>query len=233
MVIDDKIEISVTELDEITLRDRVISSIEMVKIPDGYFLYSEEKERQYLSAFKIMKNPVTVAQYRHFCIATKREMPKMPVWDWHDTHPIVNANWYEATAFAEWIGLALPTDIEWEKAARGTDGREFPWGNDWDENKCCNLVGKSVGQTSPVGSYPWGNSPYGVQDMAGNVWEWCDSLNVETKKRVLRGGCWNNGKVVDYFRIVSRIYCYSATRGNYLGFRCILRSPVIDLKSEE
>ena len=82
---------------------------------------------------------------------------------------MVNVDWNDANAYAEWAGAALPTEAEWEKAARGTDGRIYPWGNDWDRTKCVN----AVHSTMPVGSIPAGASPYGCQDMAGNVWQWC------------------------------------------------------------
>ncbi len=129
-----------------------------------------------LSSYYIYKNPVTVEQYRLFCKATKHPMPKAPSWGWHDTHPIVNVDWYEANKYANWAGMVLPSEAQWEKAARGIDGRVYPWGNDWNKNflHCSIYSIGDVGCTSAVASkYLDGASPYGVLDMAGNVSEWC------------------------------------------------------------
>jgi len=97
----------------------------------------------------------------------------MEPWKWQDDHPIVNVSWDDAVAYAKWAGAALPTEAQWEKAARGTDGRQYPWGNDWDAAKFVSSFGGNAGGTKPVGSCPDGISPYGALDMAGNVWEWC------------------------------------------------------------
>ncbi len=83
-------------------------------------------------------------------------------------NPVVWVTWDDACAYGKWCGKRLPTEAQWEKAARSTDGRRYPWGNNWDGNKC-NVSGRG---TTPVGAYPEGTSPYGCQDMAGNVWEW-------------------------------------------------------------
>jgi formylglycine-generating enzyme required for sulfatase activity len=102
-------------------------------------------------------------------------MPESPRWGWQDDHPIVNVTWYEAAAYAKWAGTQLPTEAQWEKAARGTDGRHFPWGPHWDPAKCQCSIGAwaQAGRTAPVGSHPAGVSPFAAHDMAGNVYEWC------------------------------------------------------------
>ncbi len=162
---------------------------EMVYIPAGEFLMGSDKSKDdkaqgdelpqrkvYLDDYWIYKYEVTVAQYRKFCNETKRQMPRQmppaPSWGWQDDHPIVGVTWHGAVAYCEWAGVTLPTEAQWEKAARGTDGRIYPWGDEWVAGKC-NSGAAGLNRTAPVGSYPAGASPYGVMDMAGNVWEWC------------------------------------------------------------
>ena len=226
---------------------------EMVLIPAGEFLMGSKDGEGFadehpqhtinLDAYYIYKNDVTVAQYRAFCTATKREMPKAPSWGWLDNHPMVNVTWDDANAYAKWAGAALPTEAQWEKAARGTDGRIFPWGNDWDATKCNNGVGgKGPGKTSPVGSYPAGASPYGVMDMAGNVLQWCADWYEEDyykkspaknptgpdsgKYRVLRGGSWGDDGG-ELYRSANRIGNGGGIILWYdgIGFRCVELSP--------
>lgn len=192
----------------------------MIHIPAGEFLYGDPARPLSLPAFRIMKTPVTVAQYRAFCLATGLEMPATPSWGWHDDHPVVNVTWYGAAAYAEWAGMRLPTEEEWEKAARGTDGREYPWGDSWEQARCSNS--KKI--TEPVGRYPAGASPYGVLDMAGNVWEWCDSWHdSDRRSHVLCGGSWNidNPKI---FRCHYRHHDYPSFRYGAYGFRCVVRT---------
>jgi formylglycine-generating enzyme required for sulfatase activity len=142
----------------------------------------------YLDAFYISRCPVTNAEYKKFVDATGRDVPfakedwaKPYNWDKKTrnypndkaNHPVVLVSWYDAVEYCIWAGVRLPTEAEWEKAARGTDGRTYPWGNGWDQNLCNNRT-SPYEDTVPVGSYPRGASPYGVMDMAGNAWEWTD-----------------------------------------------------------
>jgi formylglycine-generating enzyme required for sulfatase activity len=130
-----------------------------------------------LKGYWVYRNDVTVAQYRKFCKAAHRSMPGAPAWGWIDSHPMVNVSWNDAQAYCAWAGTKLPTEAQWEKAARGTDGRIYPWGNKFDKSKCWTSENDAT-RTKPVGSFPNGASPYGCLDMAGNVWEWCQDLCV-------------------------------------------------------
>jgi len=214
----------------------------MVYVPAGEFTMGsdgagDEKPRRtvYLDGFWMYRTEVTVGQYRKFCSGTGRDMPDPPSWGWKDDHPVVNVTWDDAKAYADWAGVSLPTEAQWEKAARGTGGREYPWGNTFDASKAVCSVGLSRSSTAPVGSIPSGASPCGCLDMAGNVWEWCadwyDSAyyaraphrNPENRQastyRVLRGGSWILNLSL-YLRAANRLYVTPGLRGSYLGFRC-------------
>jgi formylglycine-generating enzyme required for sulfatase activity len=207
---------------------------EMVFVPAGHFLMGEVDIEQNpcrtvtLDAFWIYKNDVTVAQYRKFCQATGRQMPQPPGWGWKDDHPVVNVTLENAEAYCRWAGMALPTKAQWEKAARGTDGRRYPWGNEWDPGKLCCSVGQHRGSTAPVGSYPAGASPYGCMDMAGNVWQWCADWYGNPASRqdyVLRGGSWNYNFEI-FFRCGSRGVTGPVSRDGGPGFRCAVRADL-------
>lgn len=142
-----------------------------------------------LPTFKIGKYPVTVGQFRRFVEASRYEPRDLDCLQGIANHPVVNVTWHDARAYCQWLTdvwreerkirpgeeVRLPSEAEWEKAARGTDGRMYPWGNEWDAEKC-NSSESGLGTTSPVGMYPEGKSPYECLDMAGNVWEWTQSL---------------------------------------------------------
>ncbi len=244
-----------------------VDNAEMVLIPTGKFLMgiSEKQLAEILkanpelkrdifacempqrnldmNAYYIYKNEVTVAQYRTFCDKTNRKMPTEPSWKWQDNHPMVNVSWNDAKAYADWAEVSLPTEAQWEKAARGEDARIFPWGNVWDAKKCCNPLGANCPEkgTSPVGNFPAGASPFGVNDMTGNAWEWCadwysdDYYKTATPKnpmgplsgswRVLRGGSWRSSNTI-YFRTTDRGYAGPVMKISYIGFRCAINLPV-------
>lgn len=164
----------------------------------------------YLDKYYIGKYEVTVGQYKKYCNDVGKTMPVQPEWNKRDNYPVVYVRWNDAKAYCDWAGLRLPTEAEWEKAARGTDGRKYPWGNKWNSSKCnSEEQGDNYTNTSPVGSFPSGVSPYGAYDMFGNVWEWCNNWYGRDyygssptsnptgpssgSSRVLRGGGWYNG----------------------------------------
>jgi formylglycine-generating enzyme required for sulfatase activity len=165
-----------------------------------------------LDVYQISRYPLTIAEYACFVQITNRAVPQ----NWshqlqRPDHPVVLVSWKDVVAYADFLARVtreawrLPSEAEWEKAARGIDGRNFPWGNDWDATKA-NTNDGGPRATTAVGSYPSGVSPYGLWDMAGNVWEWTntsyrlyssqaadghDGRGRGTRK-VLRGGSWQN-----------------------------------------
>jgi len=202
--------------------------------PPEWFTDELTQCRVSLLAYWMDKNPVTVAQYRKFCGVKGRDMPEAPDWGWQDSHPMTNVRWADAAAYAKSAGKRLPTELEWEKAARGTDGRIYPWGNRWDASKCANGTNSTNG-TRPVETFHAGASPYGCLDMAGNVWQWCAEWYEEKAyeryakgdltpptsgtHKVLRSTGWGNDDP-RYFRCAARIGFVQDRRGGALGFRC-------------
>jgi formylglycine-generating enzyme required for sulfatase activity len=241
---------------------------EMVLIPAGRFLMGgdpnvdqgarDDEDLQhtlYLPDYYLAKTLLTNAQYAAFVQATGHQQP--PDWEGgkppkgKGDHPVVYVSWHDAVAYCRWLAevtgrpYGLPSEAEWEKGARGSDGRIWPWGNQWDAERCnCEEGGK--GDTTPVGAYPQGASPYGLLDMAGNVWEWTRSLWGEdeinpsfkypydpadgredldapgTVLRVLRGGSWDLS--LRHARCVVRSWSYPDLSYSALGFRLV--SPV-------
>ena len=215
---------------------------EMVKVPKGPFLkgpylYGEDSICETINHdYWIDQYPVTNEKYRAFLVAdgyenqgywseegwkwkTESNIKWPPGWniaEWNKAdHPVVGVSYYEAEAFAKWAGKRLPTEREWEKAARGEDGREYPWGDEFDEEEC-NSYETGLWYTTSVTQYPNGVSPYGCYDMAGNVWEWCDEE--EKGQRVLRGGSWYSGP--EFLRVSSGRDRHSAGYRHFdIGFR--------------
>ncbi len=243
---------------------------DMVYIPAGEFMMgcaphdsecgSDEKpyHKVYLDAYYIDKHEVTVAEYKKCVDAGVCNEPETGGYcNWgvsgRDNHPINCVSWNDADAYCRWAGKRLPTEAEWEKGARGTDGRIYPWGNEFDCHKgnfddettiddSYTVPGGSncdgYNTTSPVCSFPAGNSPYGLCDMSGNVWEWVQDWYGQEyyssspssnptgpssgKLRVRRGGSWRFDFPV-LFRSSDRIRFNPVLRPDDYGFRCVRR----------
>ena len=206
------------------------AGIEWVEIPAGEFLYGDKKEKQYIrKPFLIGKYPVTNAQYKLFLDAYPHHSVPLG-WDkgkriyppGKEKHPVVNVSWNDAQVFCQWAGCRLPTEVAWEKAARGTDERTYPWGEDWTSGKYCNSEEARIGDTTAVDEFPEGVSPYGVWDMSGNVSEWTSSPH-ESGGYVLRGGSWYVS--VNYVRTSIRYGLEPDVWHSSFGFRCSRSLP--------
>ncbi len=230
----------------------------MVWVPPGLFLMGSDKARDSqaydselpqhevtLPGYWIGRYPVTMAQFRAFVKASGYKPKDADSLNGPDDHPVTRVTWHDALAFCHWLSertglpVTLPSEAEWEKAARGTGGRLYPWGDDFPDEHRCNFENR-VGGTTPVGRYsPQGDSPYGCADMAGNAWEWTrshwkgypydptdgreDLAAGDRIRRVLRGGAF----AYDTWRVRC---AYRLSRGpNYrftsYGFRLVLASP--------
>ncbi|MBI2297939.1 MAG: SUMF1/EgtB/PvdO family nonheme iron enzyme [Armatimonadetes bacterium] len=221
-------------------RVRAKDGMPQVLIPAGEFLMGSPdgqgdddehpQKRVYVSAFWIDQHEVTVGQYKRFCQAAGKPMASG---NSDDSHPVVYVSWDDAKAYCDWAGASLPTEAQWEKAARGElEGMAYPWGNEFDEAKANNGVG-----TKPVGSYT--PNGYGLFDMAGNVWEWCADWydagwyakmpsrdpgnNTHSDARVDRGGSWSGGPA--HLRVANRDRGGPGLHVVRLGFRAAASAP--------
>ena len=221
----------------------------MVLVPAGEFRMGSfggdpdelPVHKVYLGAFFMDKHQVTVSQYKRFLEATPQDSPP----DWtlmnkptNQSRPVANVDWVDADTYCKWAGKRLPTEAEWEKAARGTDGRVYPWGNEPPTRFHANS-GKEVWNNhsalSPVGTFEEGKSPYGIYDMAGNVWEWVSDWYDQEyyqlsppqnpsgprkgSHKVVRGGSWGSNGITD-LRSSDREIHVPSFRGFGTGFRC-------------
>jgi iron(II)-dependent oxidoreductase len=196
-----------------------------------------------LPAYYIDEYEVTNLQYKKFNDATQGRSPR----HWRNRtfppgkadHPVVYVTWENANDYCEWVGKRLPTDAEWEKAARGTDGRMFPWGDEFSTEAANTPVRwQEIGQfgdTTPVGSFEKGISPYGVHDMSGNVWEWTASWykaypgnqtpseSYGERYKTLKGGSWFD---CSFYKcgisapVFNRSFFAKKVKNDSFGFRC-------------
>ena len=220
----------------------------MALVPEGEFTMGSATgdadelpvHKVYVDAFFMDIHQLSVAQYARFLEDTHHEVP--PEWSLmnrpqHQNRPVANVDWTEAEAYCKWAGKRLSTEAEWEKAARGTDGRTYPWGNEPPTGLHAN-AGKEVWSNhavlTPVGMFEEGKSPYGIYDMAGNVWEWVsDWYDPDYYKtspsqnptgpptgwyKVIRGGSW--GSNPDGLRAAARETHLPSFQGFGTGFRC-------------
>jgi Sulfatase-modifying factor enzyme 1/TIR domain len=221
--------------------------IPLVLIPEGPFLMGSDRKKD-MDAFVaetpqhvvnvgdywIGKYPVTVMEYAYFLQATHSQIPD----DWSKQlkkpdHPVVSISWYDAIAYVQWLAnvtgkrFVLPSESQWEKAARGTDGQFYPWGDQWYHGRANTRDEEKFG-TTQIGEYPEGISPFGIWDMAGNVWEWTrttfhlypyqEEQNDENPTdKVLRGGSWHFP--LKYARAAFRYKSDAATVKGYNGMR--------------
>lgn len=211
------------------------------------------RHKVFLSEYQISRYEITNAQYRSFVEATNRPAPRgqqgEEIWkdeDFNaDTHPVVGVTWFDAQAFAEWIGCSLPTEAQWERAARGTEGRTYPWGNASPKVRHHANFARRYNHPTPIGHFSNGTSPEGIYDLAGNVWEWCldeydhsyyqqnkrrvkqNPLNMRFRDvlrvRVIRGGAWDVGST--FLRSALRSLFYPLDSTHSIGFRVVRPRP--------
>lgn len=222
---------------------------EMILVPEGVFTrgsdrggYDEKPGQEiYLDAFYVDKYEVSVKEYNVFRKNAGYVKPSFPFLQGDakiletPSFPVVGVSWYDAVNYCQWAEKRLLTEAEWEKAARGTHGLKFPWGNKLQEKRA-NLAGKQDGFEfmAPVGSFPMGRSVYGVYDMSGNVSEWVEDIYDQFyykfapmmnptgpkkgRNRVFRGGSWDS-RTVD-LRTAKRFAATEGRKDAVLGFRC-------------
>jgi len=212
----------------------------MALVREGRFRF-RGTEATHLRGFYIDEQEVTVADYRRFVegvltgdASRYYSGPDAEGYDprpnnWEDMLktpdlPVVGVDWYDAMAYARFVGKRLPTEVEWEKAARGVDGRAYPWGNEWDGSRCNSGSNRDRYRgLAPVGRFPSGRSPYGCDDMAGNVREWVADSVGGGRKRLVKGGSFISSAAA--CRATSSAARNSDYADAWTGFRCAANAP--------
>jgi formylglycine-generating enzyme required for sulfatase activity len=201
----------------------------MVFVPAGKFLFGEKKEEKILEAFYIDIEPVTNAQYKAYLEQTK--YPKPSIWERHpelaeDELPLVGVSWMDAVQYCKWAGKELPTEEQWEKAARGEDGRTYPWGEDKPTPKdaCYREDDVAGAKLLPFKGYEKNKSPYGCHVMVGHVWEWTKTTAVEdgTEQQscIVKGGSWSDPNEPEFLSCFARLDAGKKEKIELIGFRC-------------
>jgi len=240
--------------------DARATAIDRVIIPGGPFAKGDPSRQEKLGPYSIDRYPVTVAAYAPFIASggydearhwsaqgwawrQQNAIDRPRFWDedeWRGylvpNHPVVGVSFYEAEAYAAFRGARLPTEAEWEKAARGVDGRRYPWGHEWLDD-ACGMRGVGPRSTVPVGVFPKGQSPYGVRDLVGCIWQWCtdpfvgwgdtsgddaddDATDAASPpRRTTCGGAWNTLRWS--VSCLGRNGYPMTARFSNLGFRCV------------
>jgi len=188
---------------------------EMVTIPAGKFIFGKPGSTQEITlpAYSIDKYEVTNRQFARFNLDHRYEPGKA-------NFPVTMVSLYDANAHCEALDKRLPTEQEWEKAARGTDGRAYPWGNEFSKTACITSENAANAQPAEVGSCEKGESPYGAMDMAGNVWEWTSSWS--ERYSILKGGSFFEGR--NLATTFSSLLSIPDDSKDYVGFRCVKES---------
>jgi len=185
---------------------------EMVTVPAGKFIFGKPGSTKEISlpAYAIDKYEVTHRQFAQFNLDHKYE-------PWQANFPVTMVSLYDANSHCEALDKRLPTEQEWEKAARGTDGRAYPWGNEFDKTASVTSENSPNAQPATAGSFEKGKSPYGAMDMSGNVWEWTSSW--DERYSILKGGSFFEGR--NSATTYSSLLSIPDDSKDYVGFRCV------------
>ncbi|MHC4957142.1 MAG: formylglycine-generating enzyme family protein [Planctomycetota bacterium] len=195
----------------------------MQLVPAGTFIFGSGGQEVFLDSFYVDKLPITNDEYMRFVRETGYRIPRYATDSRYNKprQPVVGVGFSDAQQFAKWAGKELPTELQWEKAARGTDGRPYPWGNDPPgSSDACFGLDPAEGEPQPVGSSLRNVSPFGVHDVCGNIWEWTKSTFAKNSEfRVVRGGSYNDPP--EMLALDFRLEAHPKDKCEAVGFRCV------------